>query len=134
VAAASAALIAGCGSSSNPPTTTKPATTKPAATKPAATKPAATTPAATSPAGVVPTAAELKAAGTACQTALAHVPSTFGSAAVTYLKSVCSDLQSGNLTAAKSDAQKYCYAVLAAVPAAAKPAAQAECAAISKDF
>ncbi|HEX2703034.1 MAG TPA: hypothetical protein VHM72_06350 [Solirubrobacteraceae bacterium] len=132
VALASAALLAGCGSSSKTPPTT-PKKTAPAKTTPASTKPASTTPASTTPAGGL-TAAELKSAGAACRSALTHIPATFGSAAKSDLSSVCSDLSSGNLTAAKSDAEKYCVAIVAAVPAADKPLARDECNAIGKSF
>jgi hypothetical protein len=123
VAVACAGLVAGCGGSSKSTTSS---------TSKKKTAPAKTTPATTP--STTPGAGELKAAGAACQSALAHIPATFGSAAKSDLSTVCSDLSSGNLAAAKSDAQKYCYAILAAVPAADKPLAQDECKAIGKSF
>jgi hypothetical protein len=133
VAVASAALVAGCGSSKSPASTT-PKKTAPAKTTPASTKPASTTPAATTPAAGAPSGAELQAAGAECKTALSSIPATFGATAKSDLSSVCSDLSNGNLAAARSDAQKYCYAILAAVPAADKVVAQTECKAIGKSF
>jgi hypothetical protein len=126
VAAASGALIAGCGGSSSPSTTPK--------TTPAKTTPASTTPATTTPSSLpTPTSAELKAGATACKSAETH-DSTLSSTAKTYLSSICNDLAAGNVSALKSDAEKYCSAVLASVPAAEKGVAQAECKAIDNDF
>jgi hypothetical protein len=121
VAAASGALIAGCGGSSSPGSTT----TK---TTPAKTTPASTTPTSTTPSTSIP-AAELKAAAAGCKTAESH-DTGLSSAAKGYLTSVCSDLESGNLAAFRSDAEKYCSAAIAAVPAADKALARQECKAI----
>jgi uncharacterized protein YkwD len=124
VAVASAVLVAGCGGSSSP---TTPAKTTPAKTTPAKTTPAKTTPASTGSLS----GAEEKAAAAACQSSEAH-DTTLSAAAKTYLTTICSDLASGNVSALKADAQKYCAAVLASVPTADKALAQAECDSIAK--
>jgi hypothetical protein len=55
---------------------------------------------------------------------------TLNSAAKNYLVQVCNDLETGNLAAFKSDAEKYCASAVASVPAADKAIAQEECKAI----
>ena len=129
VALASAALLAGCGGSSKPNT---PSTHKktPAKTTPAATKPASST----SPASAALTPAELKAAAAGCQTAVANFPTAFGSKAKSDVSKVCSDLASGNLTAARSDARKYCADLISLLPAQYKSEAEAGCNAVKKEF
>jgi hypothetical protein len=126
----SAVLVAGCGGSSSPST---PAKTTPAKTTPAKTTPAkTTTPSTTTPApsGSL-NGTELKAAAAACQSSEAH-DTTLSATAKTYLKTICSDLASGNVSAFKSDVKNYCTAVLASVPAAEKALAQTECDSIGK--
>jgi cytochrome c556 len=134
VALASAALLAGCGGSSKPPAPSTHKKTAPAKTTPATTKPAASTPSGTSPASAALTPAELKAAAAGCQTAVAHFPTAFGSAAKSDASKVCSDLASGNLTAARSDAQKYCADLISLLPAQYKSEAEAGCSAVKKEF
>ena len=128
----SAALLAGCGGSSNPPSTHK--KTAPAKTTPTTTKPASSTPSSTSPASAALTPAELKAAAAGCQTAVANFPTAFGSAAKSDVSKVCSDLASGNLTAARSDARKYCADLISLLPAQYKSEAEAGCNAVKKEF
>lgn len=125
VAVASGTLIAGCGGSSSPAktTTTKKSTPAATTTTPATTT---TTPPATSGA---PSSAELKIAAAACKTAESH-DTTLNSTAKNYLIQVCDDLESGNLAAFKSDAEKYCASAVASVPAADKAIAREECKAI----
>jgi len=131
VAAASGALIAGCGGGSTPAKTT-PAKTTPAKTTPAPTTPAPTPTASTTPSSIP--SAEIKVAAKACLAEISHLPSTFGAAAKADATNVCNDLASGNLAAARSDADKYCGALIAALPSSYKPEAEAACSSVKKDF
>jgi hypothetical protein len=75
--------------------------------------------------------AELKAAAAGCKSAEAH-DTALNSAAKGYLATICSDLESGNVSAFKTDAKNYCDAVLSSVPASEKALAQTECNNIGK--
>jgi hypothetical protein len=128
VAVASAALIAGCGGSSSPKTNSS-KTTSSKTTPSTKTSTTNTTPSISSL-----TPGELRTAVKGCQRAAASFPSQFGSQAKSDLSQVCSDLQSGNLSAAESDAEKYCTDIIASLPAKYKSAAQAGCNEIKKEF
>jgi hypothetical protein len=134
VAVASAALLAGCGGSSKPNASSTHKKTAPAKTGQATPKSASSAPSGTSTASAALTQSELKAAAAACQSAAAHFPTVFGSAAKTDVLKVCSDLASGNLAAARSDAQKYCSALISSLPAQYKSEAEAGCSAVKKEF
>jgi hypothetical protein len=134
VALASAALIAGCGGSSKSNASSTHKKTAPAKTGPTTPAAASTAPSGTSTASAALTPTELKAAAAACQSAVAHFPTAFGSAAKSDVLKVCSDLASGNLAAARSDAQKYCSDLIAALPAQYKSEAEAGCSAVKNEF
>jgi hypothetical protein len=125
VAAASGALIAGCGSSSSKPKT--PAKTTPAKTTPAKTTPATTTPTATSTGPSSPGGA---AAAADCEASL-KASTTLTASEKSQLSGVCSELASGNAAEDRAAEQKICTVIVKAVPAAEQALAKAECSKIA---
>jgi len=120
VAAASGALIAGCGSS-KPKT---PAKTTPAKTTPATTTPATTTPTATSTGSALAGGA---AAAAACESGL-KASTSLTSSEKAQLSGVCAEIASGNPAEDRAAEQKICSVIVKAEPSAEQGLAKAECA------